>query len=242
MSSTALRNPDTTFAEKKKWISQLHRAVKILEKHSIIHSDLRPSNILIDSAGNLRLGDFGLAIKREEGTVSPFIGTFEYSSPETVKDRCVSICDNIWQFGVTMFEMLFNKPFVDRSIDGGDSSFLGMDEAGDAFFCLDRAEDVRDVADRTFKHLEGYYYFAQVVGLSKEDVMRNYLITERRLEIDFSVNTYIDLLGNLLYTTHYFRPFEGTVDDIHRHQYFHRLSFDSDGKLPIVPVVGAAAV
>jgi len=54
----------------------------------IVHRDLAPSNILIDSDFNIKLIDFGLAKRFGTQSVSvmkTFVGTILYSSPEIVQ-------------------------------------------------------------------------------------------------------------------------------------------------------------
>ena len=48
-----------------KFISQLASGVAYLHKHRIMHRDLKLSNLLLTEDGNLKIGDFGLAVLLE---------------------------------------------------------------------------------------------------------------------------------------------------------------------------------
>lgn len=45
----------------KKFIRQLLTALSVLHDRKIIHRDIKPQNIMLDSQGNIKLADFGLA-------------------------------------------------------------------------------------------------------------------------------------------------------------------------------------
>lgn len=45
----------------RKFTFQLMRGIYYCHAHRILHRDLKPQNLLIDKAGNLKLADFGLA-------------------------------------------------------------------------------------------------------------------------------------------------------------------------------------
>ena len=50
-----------------KLIRQIIEALAYIHSRRLIHRDLKPGNIFIDSEGNCRLGDFGLATKHRDG-------------------------------------------------------------------------------------------------------------------------------------------------------------------------------
>ena len=63
-------------------------ALEFLNKHRIVHRDIKPFNIMINNKGDTKLIDFGLARHIEESTVSLrgfFTGTPQYASPESIR-------------------------------------------------------------------------------------------------------------------------------------------------------------
>ncbi len=75
----------------------------------VIHRDLKPQNIMIDSDGNGRIMDFGIARSLQaEGVTGAgvLIGTPEYMSPEQVDGKEAGKHSDIYSFGVIMYEMV----------------------------------------------------------------------------------------------------------------------------------------
>ena len=64
------------------------KGVYHIHSKGIIHKDLKPSNILLDRNGDLKIGDFGISriLERNKTKVSTFNGgTLEYMSPEMIE-------------------------------------------------------------------------------------------------------------------------------------------------------------
>ncbi|UCE39868.1 MAG: protein kinase [Candidatus Aminicenantes bacterium] len=81
----------------------------------VVHRDLKPQNVMVDSEGNARIMDFGIARSIRTKSITEtgmIIGTPEYMSPEQVEGVGVDHQSDIYSLGVILFEMLTGKvPF-----------------------------------------------------------------------------------------------------------------------------------
>lgn len=95
-----------------KYIYQTADALKYCHDLEFFHGDVKPENILLDSRGNVKLSDFGLAWPSDSSALSSrgcLCGTRDYLAPELLKGEPYNEKVDHWSLGVLCFELLVGR-------------------------------------------------------------------------------------------------------------------------------------
>ncbi|KAG4908496.1 hypothetical protein AAZX31_20G208700 [Glycine max] len=92
-------------------LKNLLEAVAHCHRLGVAHRDIKPDNILFDSADNLKLADFGSAEWFGDGrSMSGVVGTPYYVAPEVLLGREYDEKVDVWSCGVILYIMLAGIP------------------------------------------------------------------------------------------------------------------------------------
>ena len=90
----------------------------------LVHCDLSPSNVFISKLGDIKLGDFGVALSpgATKGLLGPgALGKVRYLAPEQLLGRPVTPRTDLFALGAVLFELLTDRP----AFEGADATAIG---------------------------------------------------------------------------------------------------------------------
>lgn len=128
-------------------MGQVFSATKYIHDNGIIHRDMKPDNMLLDSwapirSNTLKLIDFGLSCRCAPGqVVRASVGTPEFVSPQAIDGRYDTQAD-MWSCGVSMFLLLCGYvPF-----SGSQGTIFNAVRRGNFAFATEEWRDISDGA------------------------------------------------------------------------------------------------
>jgi serine/threonine protein kinase len=90
------------------------KGLEALHQAGFIHSDIKPSNVMIDQFGYVKIIDYGRAVKPNE-KVSILLGSPLYMAPENHRREPATEQSDIYGIGMVGLEILRGRPLVDAS-------------------------------------------------------------------------------------------------------------------------------
>jgi len=80
------------------------------ERFSIVHRDVTPRNVIVDSAGYARLLDFGIAARVEHTGSGELFGSPGYMAPEQLRGEGLGPASDLFSLGCVLHEAISGKP------------------------------------------------------------------------------------------------------------------------------------
>ena len=89
------------------------RALKYLHSQGIVHGDIKPANMMIDSRKRIKIGDFGLSRRVSDEDGSLLKGTTKYMAPEVMSEDFgeVGPSSDLYSLGFAAYELMCGPNF-----------------------------------------------------------------------------------------------------------------------------------
>jgi serine/threonine-protein kinase len=99
--------------------ARVAEALEAVHAQALLHRDVKPANVMVSRAGEVKLMDFGIAkdsVATDLTRTGQLVGTPAYVAPELLEGSPADARSDIWSLGVAMYEMAVGtRPFL-----GGD--------------------------------------------------------------------------------------------------------------------------
>jgi serine/threonine protein kinase/Tol biopolymer transport system component len=167
--------------EALRYAIQIADALYYSHRHSTIHRDIKPKNVIITEGDQVKLLDFGLAkltgrqayalnteaptainVDTDPGTI---LGTVSYMSPEQARGQSVDARSDIFSLGVTVYEMITGRlPFEGNYQADVLAAILGTDPMPLTDFAPESPAELQRIVSRALsKDREQRYQTAEEV-------------------------------------------------------------------------------
>jgi len=111
---------NSTPEERLNLFVQVCQAIQHAHQKGIIHRDIKDENVVLDSAGRVKVIDFGSAAYLKDGPFDTFHGTLDYASPEVLGGKkYTGPAQDVWAAGILLYTMIYKEnPFYNVLTSG----------------------------------------------------------------------------------------------------------------------------
>uniref|UniRef100_A0A8C3ULP6 mitogen-activated protein kinase kinase n=1 Tax=Catharus ustulatus TaxID=91951 RepID=A0A8C3ULP6_CATUS len=82
----------------------------------ILHRDVKPSNMLVNTRGQVKLCDFGVSTQLVNSIAKTYVGTNAYMAPERISGEQYGIHSDVWSLGISFMELALGRfPYPQES-------------------------------------------------------------------------------------------------------------------------------
>lgn len=96
------------------WMIQAVKGLRVAYSAGLVHRDIKPGNLLVDTHETIKIADFGLAkstgAKPSSTLAGMIVGTPLYISPEQVNSKPLDHRADMYSLGCTFFHLITGKP------------------------------------------------------------------------------------------------------------------------------------
>jgi serine/threonine protein kinase len=98
-----------------RYVDGILEALEYSHRAGVVHRDIKPGNVMVTHAGQVKVMDFGIARAVSDGSATvaettAILGTAAYFSPEQAKGEPVDARADLYSTGVVLYELLAGRP------------------------------------------------------------------------------------------------------------------------------------
>ncbi len=128
---------------------QVVKGLQVVGEAGLVHGDVKPENIVVDTKMKAKLVDFGLAIFDKDGPRDGIWGSPYYIAPEKLLEKRLDVRSDIYSLGATLYHAIAGKPpFVAPTPEECINARLKRDPRDIALLRRDINQDVRNIIMR----------------------------------------------------------------------------------------------